>query len=239
MKMRRILRLLLYISCTIGGLILSFVVINASLNWYERTFKDIDYDHLKSYCRNKGLSELYAVVVDFSYPSGKHRFFVCDLQTKKIIASSLCAHGSGNGSTITKPVFSNEVGSTCSSLGHYAITGRHKMSSTGLPSFRLKGLDSSNSNAMKRGILIHSAKIVSMSRLGIFPFYLPLDKRISSGCFAIDIDMMDIVGDLVDNEKKPILLYALNNKNADYFLGLAKEVNKEKAEEYINELQNR
>ena len=51
--------------------------------------------------------------------------------------------------------------------------------------------------------------------------------------------MMDIVGDLVDNEKKPILLYALNNKNADYFLGLAKEVNKEKAEEYINELQNR
>jgi hypothetical protein len=82
------------------------------------------------------------------------------------------------------------------------------MSSTGLPSFRLKGLDPSNSNAMKRGILIHSAKIVSLSRLGIFPFYLPLDKRISSGCFAIDIDIMDVVGDLVDKEQKPILLYA-------------------------------
>ena len=211
MKIRRILRLLFYISSTIVGVILSFVAINVGLNWYERTFKDIDYDHLKSYCRANGLSEHYAIIVDFNNPSGKHRFFVCDLQTNKIISSSLCAHGSGNGSTTTKPVFSNEVGSNCSSLGYYAITGRHKISSTGLPIFRLKGLDPSNSNAMKRGILIHSAKIVSLSRLGIFPFYLPLDKRISSGCFAIDIDMMDVVGDLVDKEKKPILLYAKKN----------------------------
>ena len=168
-----------------------------------------DYQSLKKYSRKHGLSENYAIVVDFSKSSGKHRFFVCDLNKQQIISSSLCAHGAGNGSTITKPVFSNEIGSNCSSLGHYAIIGRHKMSSTGLPSFRLKGLDSSNNNAMKRGILIHSAKIVSMSRLGIFPFYLPLDKRISSGCFAVDIDMMDFVGDLVDNERKPILLYAV------------------------------
>jgi hypothetical protein len=84
------------------------------------------------------------------------------------------------------------------------------MSSSGLPSFRLQGLDTSNSNAMKRGILIHSAKLVSYCRLGIYPFYLPLDRRISSGCFAIDIDMMDVVGELVDKEKKPILLYAIN-----------------------------
>jgi hypothetical protein len=167
---------------------------------------------LKEYSNKHGLSENFAIVVDFEKPSGKHRFYVCDLNKQKIIASSLCAHGAGKRSTIFNPVFSNEVGSNCSSLGHYIITGRHKMSSTGLPSFRLKGLDSSNSNAMKRGILIHSAKLVSYCRLGIYPFYLPLDKRISSGCFAIDIDMMDIVGDLVDKEKKPILLYAFNNE---------------------------
>lgn len=127
--MRRILKLLSYISCTIVVLILSFVFINVGLNWYEQTFKDIDYDHLKSYCHKKGLSENYAIVLDFSKSSGKHRFFVCDLKKHEIISSSLCAHGSGKGSTITKPVFSNEVGSNCSSLGHYAITGRHKMSS--------------------------------------------------------------------------------------------------------------
>lgn len=90
------------------------------------------------------------------------------------------------------------------------MTGRHRMSSSGLPSIRLQGLDTSNSNAMKRGILVHSAKLVSFCRLGIYPFYLPLDRRISSGCFAIDIDMMDVIGDLVDKVKKPILLYAIN-----------------------------
>lgn len=190
-----------------------FVFGNYAINWYERSYAhDVDFQSLKEYSNKHGLSENYAVVVDFSKSSGRHRFFVCDLKKHQVVSSSLCAHGAGKGSTVANPVFSNEVGSNCSSLGHYKITGRHKMSSTGLPSFRLKGLDSSNSNAMKRGILIHSAKLISNYRLGIYPFYLPLDKRISSGCFAVDIDMMDIVGDLVDKEKKPILLYAFNNK---------------------------
>lgn len=211
-------RLFLIILKLLGIALLSlflFVLCNYAINWFERKYtNDIDFQLLKEYSHKNGLSENYAIVVDFSKSSGKHRFFVCDLKKQQIISSSLCAHGAGNGSTMTKPIFSNEIGSNCSSLGHYQIIGRHKMSSSGLPSFRLKGLDSSNSNAMKRGILIHSAKIVSMFRLGIFPFYLPLDKRISSGCFAVDIGMMDIVGDLVDNEKKPILLYALNDEKA-------------------------
>ena len=203
---------LLYAVISVIGILIVFIALNLSLNLLERTFRDVDFINLKEYCRKKDLSENYVIVVDYSKPSGKHRFFVCDLKKEKIIASSLCAHGSGRGSTMVNPVFSNEVGSNCSSLGHYKITGRHKMSSFGLPSFRLQGLDTSNSNAMKRGILIHSAKLVSYCRLGIYPFYLPLDKRISSGCFAIDKDIMDIVGDLVDKEKKPILLYAFNNE---------------------------
>ena len=200
----------LYAVISVIGILIVFISLNLGLNLLERTFRDVDFINLKEYCRKKDLSENYAIVVDYSIPSGKHRFFVCDLKKEKIIASSLCAHGAGKGSTVFKPIFSNEIGSNCSSLGHYKITGRHQMSSSGLPSFRLQGLDTSNSNAMKRGILIHSAKLVSYCRLGIYPFYLPLDRRISSGCFAIDIDMMDVVGDLVDKEKKPILLYAIN-----------------------------
>ena len=200
----------LYAVISVIGILIVFISLNLGLNLLERTFRDVDFINLKEYCRHKKLSENYAIVVDYSIPSGKHRFFVCDLKKEKIVASSLCAHGAGKGSTVFKPIFSNEIGSNCSSLGHYKITGRHQMSSSGLPSFRLQGLDTSNSNAMKRGVLIHSAKLVSFCRLGIYPFYLPLDRRISSGCFAIDIDMMDVVGDLVDNEKKPILLYAIN-----------------------------
>lgn len=204
------LKKLLYAVISVIGILIVFIALNLGLNLLERTFRDVDFINLKEYCRKKGLSENYAIIVDYSKPSGKHRFFICDLKKEKIVASSLCAHGAGKGSTIFSPVFSNEVESNCSSLGHYKITGRHQMSSSGLPSFRLQGLDTSNSNAMKRGILIHSAKLVSYCRLGIYPFYLPLDRRISSGCFAIDIDMMDVVGDLVDKEKKPILLYAIN-----------------------------
>lgn len=185
-----------------------FVLGNLSCNLIERKIKDIDYVVLEKYCDKKGLSKNYAVVVDFSRPSGIHRFFVCDLRSQTIIASSLCAHGAGKGSTKKKPEFSNEVGSNCSSLGHYKIMGKHRMSTSGLSSFKLIGLDKSNNNAERRGILIHSAKLISMFRWGIYPFYLPMDKRISSGCFAVDIDMMDVIEELMNKENKSILLYA-------------------------------
>lgn len=189
-------------------LVILWVSCNFIGNFIERKTKEIDYSTLKTYCHKQNLSENYAVIVDFSKSSGWHRFFVCDLKNHKIIASSLCAHGVGKGSTKRQPVFSNEVGSNCSSLGHYKIVGKHRMNTSGLLSFKLQGLDKSNSNAERRGILIHSAKLISNFRWGIYPFYLPLDKRISSGCFAVDIDMMDVIGELVEKERKPILLYA-------------------------------
>ena len=185
---------------------------NLGVNAVERMTRRIDYKGLKEYCHKKGLSESYAIVVDFDLHSGRHRFFVCDLKKEKIIASSLCAHGVGKGSTPRKPVFSNEVGSLCSSLGHYKITHKHRMASSGVMSFRLDGLDATNSNAHQRGILIHSAKMISYVRWGIFPFYLPINKRISSGCFAVDIDMMDIIDNLVKGENRAILLDARGPK---------------------------
>lgn len=191
------------------GVLAVLVINNPFINFFERKTKEVDYELLKAYCHKQNLSGNYAIIVDFSKPSGKHRFFVCDLKNHTIIASSLCAHGVGKGSTQKQPVFSNEVGSNCSSLGHYKIVGKHRMNTTGLPSFKLIGLDKSNSNAERRGILIHSAKLISMFRWGIYPFYLPMDKRISSGCFAVDIDMMDVIGELVAKEEKPILLYTI------------------------------
>ena len=199
---------ILYILYAVLGLVGLFVLTNVGINLYDRANKQIDYNHLKSYCKQNNLSTNYAVVVDFSVPSGKARFFLCDLRNNKIVASSLCSHGVGKGSTMSKPVFSNVKGSKCSSIGHYVIKDRHIMKSTGLSSFKLYGLDSTNSNAMSRGILIHSSKVVTLFSLGVYPFYLPLDSRISSGCFAVDVDMMDLLGVVLSNEKNPILLYA-------------------------------
>jgi len=64
------------------------------------------------------------------------------------------------------------------------------------------------STANRPGILIHSAKLISKFRWGIFPFYLPMDKRISSGCFAVDIDMMKTVEGILKKGRSPILVYA-------------------------------
>lgn len=206
--MVRGLKYILYVVLILSVVFLSFLGINLGINALNRTTRKVDYKELKEYCHKNGLSENYAVVVDFGIPSGRHRFFVCDLKKERIVASSLCAHGVGKGSTPRKPVFSNEVGSLCSSLGHYKITHKHRMATSGLMSFRLEGLGATNSNAHQRGILIHSAKMISYVRWGIFPFYLPLNKRISSGCFAVDIDIMGIIDNLVKGENRAILLVA-------------------------------
>ena len=82
-----------------------FVFGNYAINWFERNYgNDIDFQSLKEYSQKHGLSENYAIVVDFGKPSGRHRFFVCDLKTQQIISSSLCAHGAGKGSTKSCPV---------------------------------------------------------------------------------------------------------------------------------------
>ena len=203
-------KVLLLFIVSLFGICCLFLLNNVIVNYISKKTKEINYEQLKSYTKRHDLSENYAILVDFSAPSGMHRFYVCDLQNHSIIATSHCAHGARQGSTKTTPVFSNEVGSNCSSIGHYKIVGKHKMSQSGLPSFKLVGLDESNSNAKRRGILIHSAKLISIFRLGIHPFRLPMDKRISSGCFAVDIDMMEFLGNLVDKEQKPILIYAYN-----------------------------
>lgn len=205
--MKRILLILIGASFS---LCVAFITINLGVNLFERKFKGVDYNTLIGYCQKHGLSESYAIVVDFNKPSGLHRFFVCDLKKHTIVASSLCAHGAGGGSTAKRPIFSNEVGSNCSSLGHFKIVGKHKMRTSGLPSFKLIGLDKSNSNAERRGILIHSAKLISMFRWGMYPFYLPMDKRISSGCFVVDIDMMGTIEGILEKEWNPILVYAFH-----------------------------
>ena len=114
--MKRLVIILIGISLS---LCLVFIVINLSINLFERKFKKVDYDALIEYCQQHKLSENYANIVDFNMPSGRHRFFVCDLKKQRIITSGLCAHGAGGESTSTNPVFSNEM--LC---GGYRYDGR-------------------------------------------------------------------------------------------------------------------
>jgi hypothetical protein len=130
-------------------------------------------------------------LVDFGRHSSKPRFHVIDLQTGAT-QSFVVAHGRGSDPAHTGwlKTFSNAEGSEATSEGAYltgdAYIGKHGNSR------RLIGLDAGNSNALSRGIVIHSAWYVTPA--------LAAGPGIgrSEGCFALsDKDhatVMDLLG---------------------------------------------
>ena len=57
----------------------------------------------KAYCDKNGYNTNYCFLVDFSIHSGKRRFFVWDFKGDSVKYASLCAHGYGKNSTVSKP----------------------------------------------------------------------------------------------------------------------------------------
>ncbi|NVN94053.1 MAG: murein L,D-transpeptidase catalytic domain family protein [Bacteroidetes bacterium] len=95
-------------------------------------------------------------IADYSQSSNKKRLYVIDLINKKLLFNTYVAHGRNTGDEYAK-FFSNQEGSSKSSLGFYItekpITGSH----TGY-SLTIKGVEKGfNDNAIKRAIIIHAA----------------------------------------------------------------------------------
>ena len=168
-----------------------------------------------NYCEENGYSTEYCFLTDFSKPSGIKRFYVYSFKDNKIIDKSLCAHGLGkcdnvfetickNFKTTFKPTFSNVKHSCYSCLGKFKVG---KLTPMSKPYFKegyfLYGLDSTNSNAKDRSILIHRGN------LGFETFPLPC-LPVSKGCFAVSNSMMEHIKDIKEQSDKPILLYAYN-----------------------------
>jgi hypothetical protein len=118
-------------------------------------------------------------IVDFSLPSRAARFYVVDCAAGSV-RSHLVAHGRGSDPTHTGWLerFSNEPRSNATSAGAYRTgslyTGAHGHS------MRLEGLDATNSNALARALVVHSAWYVSERIAG--------DSGMlgrSQGCFAV------------------------------------------------------
>lgn len=113
---------------------------------------------------NKAQSEGYGdkhilTIIDYSAPSTRHRFWVINLDTNKVLFKELVAHGMGSGELYATK-FSDQIDSKETSIGMYmtapeAYDGRHGYS------LRLKGLEPGfNTNAWSRAIVIHSAPYV-------------------------------------------------------------------------------
>ena len=171
--------------------------------WYGK----VDCENLaqvRDFCERRGYSTDYYILVDFSIPSGKKRFFIYDLQRGKRVLSSYCMHGSGKGNTDAKPKFSNEFGSGCSSLGRYVMVGKGRKFKN---SIRLRGLDKTNYLAEARGILIHSAGKVT--RFSGEREYIPIGSE-SRGCFTVSRDCVANVMEIYrqSSRRKPVMVYA-------------------------------
>lgn len=161
-------------------------------------------DSAKAYCKQRNFNTDYCFLVDFSLHSGKQRFFVWDFTGDSIKYSSLCAHGYGQGSTESTPVFSNVEGSYCSSLGRYKV-GIRSYSKWGINvHYKLHGLEKTNNNAYKRIVVLHSFDPIP--DYDIHPMHLPLGM--SQGCPVISNEIMRQVDALQKKAIKPTLLWA-------------------------------
>ena len=98
------------------------------------------------------------VIIDYTRPSNEERFYVLDLNKKKLVYSTRVAHSKNSGLEIPLE-FSDDPNSYQSSLGFFLTLGEYN-GAYGY-SLRLKGLEENiNANAESRAIVIHGGNIV-------------------------------------------------------------------------------
>jgi L,D-transpeptidase catalytic domain len=147
---------------------------------------------------NSNWNREIAFFIDMKVHSGKNRFFVYDLKNNKVIDQGLVAHGSGSETGIPGQLkFSNIDGSYCTSLGKYTIGGSYQGRFG--KAYTLQGLDSSNSNALTRHIVLHKFSSV--------PYNEQEENIVNSlGCPMVNEQFYNRLQKIIDNSKTKILL---------------------------------
>jgi hypothetical protein len=134
-----------------------------------------------------------------SIESGHNRFFVYDIKNDSILLSGLVAHGSCDDGFLSEASFSNTVNSGCSSLGKFKIGNPYK-GNFGI-AYKLYGLDSTNNNAFKRFVVLHSYECVPEEET------YPIPICNSRGCPMISPGFMEQLKPIINAAEKPVLLW--------------------------------
>ena len=155
---------------------------------------------IKSFLKDKNYNQDLAIFINFKIHSGKYSYFVYDLKNNAIIQKAVVAHGEGSVLKNSQDlIFSNIDGSHQSSLGKYVI--RESYFGTFGKAYRLDGLESTNSNARSRAIVLHSYHCIP-------------DKEsyastcLSFGCPMLSKNAFNETSKLIDQSERPIILYA-------------------------------
>lgn len=154
------------------------------------------------YVNDKGMNTSICILVDYSLPSGCNRLWVWDFDEEEVIFECPVAHGRGKGGIPRGEArFSNEEESWLSSLGKSRIaeryTGRFGIS------YRLDGLDSTNSNIRKRFIVLHAYHTVPPKPI------FPLPSGRSKGCLMVAPSNMQTLDKILQGHEN-VLIVAYN-----------------------------
>jgi len=185
---------------------LMLLVFNIQIAFAIVSDKNIDFNErialARVYCKANKMNVSYCIFVDMNVHSGKNRMYVYDFKNDKIIISGLCAHGNGGGSSPHKAVYSNRIGSNCTSLGKYKI-GKRAYSNWGINvHYKMHGLEKSNDNAYKRIIVLHSYTPVPSFETAPIPLF-----NVSEGCPVVANKTMRQIDQLIQTGQKNMLLW--------------------------------
>jgi L,D-transpeptidase catalytic domain len=152
----------------------------------------------KPFTKKNGFDTSLCFLVDMKLPCGSNRFFVFDMGKDSVLNSGLVTHGYGKSSGF-KVSFSNVPGSNSSSLGKYKI-GASYNGRFGL-AFKLHGLDSTNSSAFNRYVVLHSHACVPSAKVS------PQTICMSQGCPTVSPVFFSALKNYIEKCEKPVLLW--------------------------------
>ena len=134
--------------------------------------------------------------------SGLKRVFVYDMIKNSVIVSGLVAHGSCDQYYLKAARFSNDRGGGCTSIGIYKVD--YKYYGQYGKSYKLKGLQTSNSNAFNRAVVLHSYRCVPDEES------YPNTICNSLGCPMVSPAFLNTLSYYIDHSNKPLLLWVYN-----------------------------
>jgi hypothetical protein len=155
----------------------------------------------KNFAQQNNYNQTICFLVDVSQPSNENRFFIYNLKGDSIVNAGLVTHGRCNQQWLEGRKYSNVIGGGCTSLGRYKI-GNAYHGRFGL-AYKLFGLDSSNSNAYKRYVVLHAHECVPEKEV-------TNEICQSDCCPTVSPQFLLQLKSIINQSKKPVLLWVYN-----------------------------